>query len=54
MIIKESQLKQSQPKEDYPMFLTTAEREQLLQNKVARAIAAVQKRKHDHKDFEHS
>ena len=54
MIVKESQLKQSQHREDYPMFLSTAERQQLLQNKVARAVAAVQERKHDHKDCEHS
>lgn len=54
MKVTESQLKQSQHQEDYPMFLSTAQREQLLQNKIARALAAIKERKHDHKDFERS
>ena len=54
MIVKDSQLKQSQSKEDYPMFLSTAQREHLLQSKIARAVAAVQQKKHDHKNFERS
>ena len=54
MILKDSQLKQSQQSSDYPMFLTAEQREQLFKDKFARALLAVQRKKQDHKNFERS
>jgi hypothetical protein len=54
MIVKESQLNQSQQSQDYPMFLSAEQREQLFKDKFARAVLAMQRKKQDHKDVEHS
>jgi len=54
MIVKESQLNQNQQSQDYPMFLTAEQREQLFKDKIARAVLATQRKKQDLKDFEHS